>query len=94
MRACVSTDAGVTFVAVVVPPDGTLIAWQRGIATSIDQFAGRGPELGALDGILTAVSTGVRCPVLVSGEAGIGKTRFCREVAVRPERRGFAAARG
>ncbi len=47
-----------------------------------------------LDQAITAARAGTGSVVLVSGEAGIGKTRFCREVAARARVGGFATAWG
>jgi tetratricopeptide (TPR) repeat protein len=54
----------------------------------VSKFFGRQGELGELESMLDRVVAGKAGLVLVSGEAGIGKSRFCEEVADR------AAARG
>src|SRR6266487_2599130 len=57
-------------------------------------FTGRASQLRVLDHAMAAARGGVGCLVLVSGEAGIGKSRFCREVAARARDSGFATAWG
>ena len=46
-------------------------------------FIGRAEELAALDAALAAAQAGAASAVLVSGEAGIGKTRLLAEFAAR-----------
>ena len=46
-------------------------------------FIGRAEELAALDATLAAARAGTASAVLVSGEAGIGKTRLLDEFAAR-----------
>ena len=46
-------------------------------------FIGRAEELAALDAALAAARAGTASTVLVSGEAGIGKTRLLAEFAAR-----------
>src|SRR4051795_9190003 len=57
-------------------------------------FVGRTGQLQVLDDALDRAQAGVASLAVVSGEAGIGKTRFCREVAGRAGRRGFAVGWG
>ncbi|MEO8555827.1 MAG: ATP-binding protein [Actinomycetota bacterium] len=45
-----------------------------------DLFAGRVDEQARLGKVLSASAKGVPAPVLVQGEAGVGKTRLVREV--------------
>ena len=54
----------------------------------VSGFVGRHGELGELAGALERAVAGAGALFVVSGEAGIGKTRLCEEVA------GAAAARG
>jgi tetratricopeptide (TPR) repeat protein len=60
----------------------------------IARFVGRVRELRTIDDVLAAAAAGEAYVVAVSGEAGIGKTRLCREVASRAERNGFAVGWG
>ena len=46
-------------------------------------FIGRAAELAALDAALAAAQAGTASTVLVSGEAGVGKTRLLAEFAAR-----------
>ena len=55
---------------------------------------GRGPELGALTAAWSAARTGHGQVVLVTGEAGIGKTRLVRELARRADNAGARVAVG
>src|SRR5205823_2404975 len=57
-------------------------------------FTGRASELRVLDEVMAAARGGVGNLILVSGEAGIGKNRFCREVAARARTGGLATAWG
>src|SRR3954447_7797432 len=57
-------------------------------------FVGRLGQLQVLDDALDRAQAGAASLVVVSGEAGIGKTWFCREVAGRAGRRGFAVGWG
>lgn len=58
------------------------------------RFVGRRRELQVLDGALATAAGGEGSVVLVTGPAGIGKTRFCREVAARARRGGYTVAWG
>src|ERR1700754_5019895 len=49
-------------------------------------LVGRNEELGFVAELLTGRATGV----VVAGTAGVGKTRFAREVVAEAEARGFA----
>ena len=55
-------------------------------------FIGRLRELGELETALERAITGHGGLVLLSGEAGIGKTRLCEELADRATKRGIAVA--
>ena len=55
---------------------------------------GRRPELAAVEDVLEQVAAGRGRVVLVSGEAGIGKSRFTEAVVAAAERRGFRVGRG
>ena len=57
-------------------------------------FVGRARELRLLDEALAAAKGGEGRLVVVAGEAGIGKTWLCREVAGRATQIGFAVAWG
>ncbi|MCB8984499.1 MAG: DUF2791 family P-loop domain-containing protein [Ardenticatenaceae bacterium] len=57
-------------------------------------FVGRREEINQLDAVLNAVQNGVGRCVLVSGEAGIGKSRLLAEVQDRAERAGFKLLNG
>lgn len=54
-----------------------------GTATAFGRFVGRARELGIVDGVLARAGSGDGAVVLVTGESGIGKTRFGHEVAAR-----------
>ena len=55
---------------------------------------GRAPHLATLDNLLTQVGQGSGQVVLVGGEAGIGKSRFVREVRHRARQQGWQTAQG
>jgi tetratricopeptide (TPR) repeat protein len=57
-------------------------------------FVGREPELNALGAALTDAEAGMGSVWLVSGEAGIGKTRLVEELGRLAESRGFLSAWG
>src|SRR5262245_50840273 len=57
-------------------------------------FVGRMHELQLADGVLDRTVAGVGHVLLVSGEAGIGKTRLLDEIAGRARRRGMLVLRG
>jgi hypothetical protein len=79
--------------AATVPLDGKL-ARMGEASTRNGGFVGRARELQVLDDALAAATEGEGSVVLVAGVAGIGKTRFCREVAARARRRGHTVAWG
>jgi tetratricopeptide (TPR) repeat protein len=58
------------------------------------EFVGRARELALFDKALAAARGGEGRLVVVAGEAGIGKTRLCREVARRAEQAGALVAWG
>jgi len=51
-------------------------------------FVGRAEVLGQLDEALAGAAAGAGCVALIYGEAGIGKTRLCRQVQDEHRRRG------
>lgn len=53
------------------------------------RFVGRAGELRLADAACAAAAHGRGCALVVSGEAGIGKTRYCDEVARRARGQGF-----
>jgi tetratricopeptide (TPR) repeat protein len=53
------------------------------LVSAAERFVGRADELRRIDRICTAAPDGRGAVALVSGEAGIGKTRFCDETAAR-----------
>src|SRR5262249_16875408 len=59
-----------------------------------DLFIGRVRELERLDEALAATASGNGATVLVSGDAGIGKTRLASEVAARARADGFTVIVG
>ena len=59
-----------------------------------DEFVGRGWEVARLDGVLDDVARGRGRVVVVTGEAGIGKTALLDAAASRAGDRGFAVAVG
>lgn len=54
-----------------------------------DTFVGRDRELAVLAGVRTRALEGRRQLVVVSGDAGIGKTSFCERASAAAERDGF-----
>ncbi|MGH9230234.1 MAG: ATP-binding protein, partial [Acidimicrobiales bacterium] len=59
------------------------------LASAAERFVGRADELRRIDRIYGAAPEGRGAVALVSGEAGIGKTRFCDETAERARRAGL-----
>ena len=64
------------------------------MAPRTSRFIGRKPELLVLEQALADAGEGEGSLVLVTGSAGIGKTRFCREVAARARHGGYRVAWG
>src|SRR5215468_1131354 len=68
------------------PRGGTLACWcelafeSRGVGMVATAFVGRAEVLGQLGQALAGAAAGAGCVALVYGEAGIGKTRLCRQV--------------
>ncbi|HET6953727.1 MAG TPA: ATP-binding protein, partial [Acidimicrobiales bacterium] len=61
-----------------------------GQTPTAEPFVGRAHELGVVASLLAAAADGRGSLTVVSGEAGIGKSRFCDEVADRADRAGLA----
>jgi tetratricopeptide (TPR) repeat protein len=59
------------------------------LVSAAERFVGRADELRRIDRICAAASEGLGAVALVSGEAGIGKTRFCNEAAQRARHAGL-----
>ena len=59
------------------------------LLSAAERFVGRADELRRIDRICAAAPEGRGAVVLVSGEAGIGKTRLCDEAAERALRAGL-----
>jgi predicted ATPase len=57
-------------------------------------LVGRAPHLAALDACLDRTATGQRQILLITGEAGIGKSRLVREACARARGRGFGVVQG
>jgi hypothetical protein len=57
-------------------------------------FVGRSKEVSQLDDALAAIQAGAGRCVLVSGDAGIGKSRLIVETEVRTKTRGFTTLVG
>ena len=58
-------------------------------------FVGRKAELERIEGLLDAAArTGEGATILVSGEAGVGKTRFAAEITLRAEAAGWTVLSG
>jgi tetratricopeptide (TPR) repeat protein len=64
------------------------------LVSAAERFVGRADELRRIDRICTAAPDGRGAVALVTGEAGIGKTRFCDEVAERARRAGLTVVTG
>ena len=58
-------------------------------ATTAEWFVGRADELRRIEHVCRAARQGTGSVVVVSGEPGIGKTRFCAEAAARARRAGL-----
>jgi predicted ATPase len=58
------------------------------------RLVGRESELGLLLGLLDAAAAGRPVAALVSGDAGVGKTRLVTELAAGARERGFAVMSG
>ncbi|HVM04802.1 MAG TPA: AAA family ATPase [Acidimicrobiales bacterium] len=56
-------------------------------------FVGRARQLGVLEAAAAAAAAGAGGLAMVTGEAGIGKTRLCEEAAVRAADRGLDVSR-
>ena len=79
--------------AILDPPPARRVLLPWGVTTGDNRdvvrrisspiFIGRAAELAALDAALAAAQAGTASTVLVSGEAGIGKTRLLAEFAAR-----------
>jgi tetratricopeptide (TPR) repeat protein len=59
------------------------------LVSAAERFVGRADELRRIDRIYRAAPEGRGAVALVSGEAGIGKTRFCDQTAERARRAGL-----
>jgi tetratricopeptide (TPR) repeat protein len=59
------------------------------LVSAAERFVGRADELRRIDRICAAAPEGRGAVALISGEAGIGKTRFCDEAAQRARRAGL-----
>src|ERR1700736_5520752 len=55
-------------------------------------FVGRRRELAEISGLQERAAAGSGSVVVLSGEAGIGKTRLCEELAVAARERGAGVA--
>src|SRR6516165_7445448 len=60
----------------------------RGVRMVATAFVGRAEVLGQLGQALADAAGGAGCVALIYGEAGIGKTRLCRQVQEEHRRRG------
>ena len=58
------------------------------------RLVGRAAELSRLQGLLTAAAAGQPVVALVSGDAGVGKTRLVAELAAQARERGFTVLVG
>src|SRR5207247_1126855 len=66
------------------------VSFESSVLTSVSEvFVGRARELWELERVLAATRAGSGASVLVSGEAGIGKTRLASELATRARAAGF-----
>ncbi|WP_328475154.1 AAA family ATPase [Actinoplanes sp. NBC_00393] len=65
-----------------------------GDSALLGHFVGRGRELDLVQDTVAAARHGEGGLVLVSGESGVGKTSFCRQVVFRARRGGLAVAWG
>ena len=60
----------------------------RSVGMVAAPFVGRAEVLGQLGQALAGAARGAGCVALIYGEAGIGKTRLCRQVQDEHRRRG------
>lgn len=61
----------------------------RKVGASAGRFVGRAEELQRIEHCLALLANGIGNVVLVSGEAGIGKSRLAKELATRAVGRGY-----
>ncbi len=76
------------------PPLGSLDEPGRVLEMSRGRLVGREDELGLLLGLLDAAAAGRPVVALVSGDAGVGKTRLVTEFAAAARERGVAVLSG
>ena len=72
-------------------PDEIIMAMQQ---DTCGPMVGRAMELARLLGLLDSVAAGEAAVALVSGDAGVGKTRLVSELAGRARERGFCVLTG
>ncbi|MGH2604514.1 MAG: AAA family ATPase, partial [Dehalococcoidia bacterium] len=76
-----------TGMAVIEPPAaaglGTASSRHTGASIPAPAIIGRAPELGVLLERMASARRGEGAILFVTGEAGIGKSRLCRELAAR-----------
>jgi ATP/maltotriose-dependent transcriptional regulator MalT len=71
-----------------------LLRGGRSEAAGVDGFVGRRTELSLLESALDRARTGAGCLIVVTGPAGVGKTRFCAEGTDLARRAGFTVGWG
>jgi class 3 adenylate cyclase/DNA-binding CsgD family transcriptional regulator/tetratricopeptide (TPR) repeat protein len=76
------------------PPLRSLDEPERVLEMSRGRLVGRDAELGLLLGLLDAAAAGRPVVALVSGDAGVGKTRLVAELAAAARERGVAVLSG
>ena len=84
------------------PPDRLVLCWNvracwdNGLVLDVcgGRLVGRDAELGLLLGLLDAATDGRPVVALVSGDAGVGKTRLVTELGAAARERGFAVLSG
>lgn len=88
---------GYRFVASVVERDRSILGHSElaaGVDTEASPFVGRSQELCVVDRAIEATRRGRMRVILISGEAGIGKTRFLDEIRRLSDDAGFRALIG